>query len=531
MFLIEKNDYGGLRMLNVKRAVISVSDKEGVVEFARELVSMGVEIISTGGTKKAFNEAGIAAVDISDITGFPEMLDGRVKTLHPKVHGGLLALRENAEHMATIEKHGIKTIDMVVINLYPFKQVIKKPGISIEDVIENIDIGGPSMIRSGAKNAQSVAVLTDKADYAKVLSEMKSGGITPETLNYLRVKAYKTTADYDAYISNYLETRLLDGNGISDRIIISADKKQEMRYGENPHQKAAFYVFPDFPETGPGNCEQLHGKELSFNNIFDMDAAMNIVKPFEEPAAVVVKHANPCGVALGKDITDAYVKAYEADPLSAYGGICALNRKCTKGIADRVEKMFMEVIIAPDFDDDALAILKNKKNIRIMKSGELKKSTGRGIQFMDIRKVTGGLLVQEPDLLEMDGTALKTATKKEPDAAQLKDLEFAWTICKYVKSNAIVIAKDGVAVGIGPGQTNRVGAMAIAIKNAGKKALGAALASDAYFPFKDNVEAAAAAGITSIIQPGGSIRDADSIACADEKGIAMVFTGVRHFKH
>jgi phosphoribosylaminoimidazolecarboxamide formyltransferase/IMP cyclohydrolase len=518
-------------MLKVKRALISVSDKEGVVEFARELKAMGVEIISTGGTKKAFKDAGIDAIDISDVTGFPEMLDGRVKTLHPKVHGGLLALRENPEHMATIEKHGIKPIDMVVINLYPFKQVIKKPGISIEDVIENIDIGGPSMIRSAAKNAQSVAVLTDKADYPKVLSEMGAGGITLETLNALRVKAYKTTADYDAYISNYLESRFVTGSGMPERIVISADKKQEMRYGENPHQKAAFYIFPDFPETGPGNCEQLHGKELSFNNIYDMDAALNIVKSLEEPAAVIIKHANPCGVAISADITDAYVKAYEADPQSAYGGICALNRQCTKGIADKVEKMFMEVIIAPDFDADALETLKNKKNIRIMKCGGLKRNAGTGIQYMDIRKVTGGLLVQEADTLELDRGALKTVTKKAPGAGELKDMEFAWTICKFVKSNAIVIAKDGVAVGIGPGQTNRVGAMAIAIKNAGEKAKGAVLASDAYFPFKDNVESAAAAGISAIIQPGGSVRDAESISCADEKGLSMVFTGARHFRH
>ncbi len=518
-------------MLKVKRALISVSDKDGIIEFAKELKAMGVEIISTGGTKKAFKDAGLDVLDISDVTGFPEMLDGRVKTLHPKVHGGLLALRENKEHMETIEKHGIKTIDMVVINLYPFKQVIKKPGISIEDVIENIDIGGPSMIRSAAKNAQSVVVLTDKADYPKVTAEMKADGVTPETLNYLRVKAYKTTADYDTYISNYLETRILGIDGISDRVIISADKKQEMRYGENPHQKAAFYVFPDFPETGPGNCEQLHGKELSFNNIYDMDAALTIVKAFDDPAAVVIKHANPCGVAISADITDAYVKAYEADPLSAYGGICALNRKCTKGIADNVEKMFMEVIIAPDFDAEALEILKKKKNIRIMKCGDLKRTIGKGIQYMDIRKVTGGLLVQEADRKEVDKSEMKTVTKKTADAGQMKDMEFAWKVCQYVKSNAIVIAKNGVAVGIGPGQTNRVGAMAIAIKNAGDKAKGAVLASDAFFPFKDNVEAASAAGISAIIQPGGSVRDADSIACADEKGIAMVFTGVRHFRH
>ncbi|MEI7542377.1 MAG: bifunctional phosphoribosylaminoimidazolecarboxamide formyltransferase/IMP cyclohydrolase [bacterium] len=518
-------------MLKVKRALISVSDKEGIIEFAKELKAMGVEIISTGGTKKAFKDAGLDVLDISDITGFPEMLDGRVKTLHPKVHGGLLALRDNKEHMETIKKHGIQEIDMVVINLYPFKTVIKKPGISIEEVIENIDIGGPSMIRSAAKNAQSVVVLTDKVDYPTVLAEMKSGGVKIETLNYLRVKAYKTTADYDAYISNYLETHMLAVDSLSDRIIISADKKQGMRYGENPHQKAAFYVFPDFPETGPGNCEQLHGKELSFNNIYDMDAALAIVKAFDEPAAVIIKHANPCGVAVNSDITDAYVKAYEADPLSAYGGICALNRQCTKGIADKVEKMFMEVIIAPDYDAEALAILKTKKNIRIMKCGELKKSSGKGIQYMDIRKVTGGLLVQEADMKMVDEGEMKVVTKREPSIQEVKDMEFAMKVCKYVKSNAIVIAKNGVAIGIGPGQTNRVGAVAIAIKNAGDRAKGAVLASDAFFPFSDNVDAAAAAGIIAIIQAGGSVRDTDSILAADTHSIAMIFTGTRHFRH
>jgi phosphoribosylaminoimidazolecarboxamide formyltransferase/IMP cyclohydrolase len=324
---------------------------------------------------------------------------------------------------------------------------------------------------------------------------------------------------------------MLGSNGISDRIIISADKKQEMRYGENPHQKAAFYTFPDFPETGPGNCEQLHGKELSFNNINDIDAALTIVKAFYDPAAVIIKHANPCGAAISTDITDAYVKAYEADPLSAYGGVCALNRKCTKGIADKIEKMFMEVIIAPDYDAEALSILEKKKNIRIMKCGELKRPAGTGIQYMDIRKVTGGFLVQEYDRKDLDKADLKTVTKKQPDDKQMKDMEFAWKVCQYVKSNAIVIAKDGVAIGIGPGQTNRVGAMEIAIKNAGVKAGGAVLASDAYFPFKDNVEAASAAGISAIIQPGGSIRDAECIKAADESGIAMVFTGVRHFRH
>ncbi len=518
-------------MLKVKRALISVSDKTGIVEFAKELEKQGVEIISTGGTKKALLDAGIKAVDISDVTGFPEMLDGRVKTLHPKVHGGLLALRENAEHMATIEKHGIKTIDMVVVNLYPFKEVIKKPGIKIEEVIENIDIGGPSMVRSAAKNAQSVAVLTDSKDYPKILEEMKNGGIKPETLNYLRVKAYKTTADYDVYISNYLEKTLLNPQELPDKVLISADKKQVMRYGENPHQKAAYYIFPGVKDLGPAACEQLHGKELSFNNINDMDAAMTIVKAFDNPAAVIIKHANPCGVSEASDITTAYVQAFEADSLSAFGGICAMNRPCTAAIAERVDKMFMEVIIAPDYETEALEILKKKKNIRIMKAAMQKPVFENAIRYMDIKKVTGGLLIQEPDLKNVTEAELKAVTKKTPTQQEIKDMLFAWKIVKFVKSNAIVVAKNGVTLGIGPGQTNRVGALAIAVNNAGEKAKGAVLASDAYFPFRDNVDHAAKAGISAIIQPGGSVRDEESIKACDEYGISMVFTGVRHFRH
>lgn len=517
-------------MLMVKRALISVSDKTGLIDFARELSGAGVEIISTGGTKKALLDAGIKAVDISEATGFPEMLDGRVKTLHPIIHGGLLALREKKEHMDTIAAHNIKPIDMVVVNLYPFKEVIQKEGISIEEVIENIDIGGPSMLRSAAKNAQSVAVITEAADYARVIGEIKSGGIKDDTLNYLRVKAYRATADYDSYISDYLGSRLL-GEVLPEKISISADKKQAMRYGENPHQKAAFYEFTGYPETGPGSAVQLHGKELSFNNIYDMDAAMLISSAFDEPCAVIIKHANPCGVAVSQEITDAYVKAYEADPLSAFGGICSINRTCTKGIAEKVDKMFMEVIIAPDYEPAAIEILKNKKNIRIMKLPEIKKGEAYGIKKMDIRKVTGGLLVQEQDAKGASAADLRVLTKKTPDEKQVRDMLFAWKVVKFVKSNAIVIAKDGVAVGIGPGQTNRVGAVAIAIKNAGEKAQGASLASDAFFPFRDNVDAAAAAGIRAIIQPGGSVKDAESIAAADEHGIAMAFTGIRHFKH
>ncbi|MFW6211207.1 MAG: bifunctional phosphoribosylaminoimidazolecarboxamide formyltransferase/IMP cyclohydrolase, partial [bacterium] len=374
-------------MLKVKRALISVSDKTGIVEFAKELKGMGVEIISTGGTAKALEKEGIKTADISEVTGFPEMLDGRVKTLHPKVHGGLLALRENKEHMETIEKHGINTIDMVVINLYPFKQVIKKDGITIEETIENIDIGGPSMIRSAAKNALSVAVVTDAADYARVAGEMKDGGIRPETLEFLRVKAFKTTADYDVCIANHLEKVILKSDELTDKVLISAEKKQGLRYGENPHQKASFYAFGDVKETNAAGCEQLHGKELSFNNIYDMDAALSIVKAFDEPAAVVIKHANPCGAAVDSDITAAYKKAFEGDPLSAFGGIAAVNRTCTKGIAEEIEKVFMEVVIAPDFEKEALDILMKKKNIRIIKCGELKSYAENDIKYMDVRKV------------------------------------------------------------------------------------------------------------------------------------------------
>ena len=519
-------------MLKVKRALISVSDKEGIVELAKELQLMGVEIISTGGTKKTLMEAGIKALDISDITGFPEMLDGRVKTLHPKVHGGLLALREKKEHMDTIAKHQIKPIDMVVINLYPFKQVIRKEGIHIEEVIENIDIGGPSMIRSAAKNAQSVAVITDKSDYKKVLDEMNSGGVSLETLNYLRVKAYKTTADYDVFISNYLEQKLLPAsNDLPERILISVDKKQNMRYGENPHQKASFYTFADCRETNIGAAEQLHGKELSFNNIYDIDAALNVVKTFDEPAAVVIKHANPCGVASDPDITQAYIKAYNADPQSAYGGICGLNRSCTKEIAEAINKMFMEVVAAVDFDTDALEILKQKKNIRLIRTGPFKKYADGNTQYMDIRKVAGGLLVQEADRKEITKAELKVVTKRAPTDKEFEDMLFGWKVVKFVKSNAIVVAKDKVTLGIGPGQTNRIGSTAIALGNAKEKAKGAVIASDAFFPFADSIETAAKAGITAVIQPGGSVRDDDVIKAADAAGIAMAFTGVRHFRH
>lgn len=518
-------------MLKVKRALISVSDKEGIVEFAKELSELGVEIISTGGTAKILKQAGLNVKDVSDVTGFPEMLDGRVKTLHPFIHGALLAVRNNKEHMETIQKHKIVPIDMVVINLYPFKEVIKKENVSLEEVIENIDIGGPAMIRSAAKNADSVAVITDKKDYEKVLSELKSGGIKDETLQELRVKAYKTTADYDVHISNYLENILLKNDKLPDKVLISVDKKQEMRYGENPHQKAAFYVFANFKETGPALSEQLHGKELSFNNIYDMDAAFNLVKEFDEPAAVIVKHANPCGVAVNSDITQAYINAYNVDTVSAFGGITALNRKCTEKIAEEINKIFMEVVIAPDYEEKALEILKQKKNLRIIKTGPIKKYKDNTIAYKDIRKVTGGLLIQDMDTKETKKEDLKFVTKRIPTEKELTDLLFAWKVVKHVKSNAIVIAKDKVAIGIGPGQTNRVGSVNIAANQAKEKIQGAVLASEAFFPFRDSVDLAAKFGISCIIQPGGSVKDEEVIKAADEHNIAMIFTGIRHFKH
>jgi len=518
-------------MLKVNRALVSVSDKEGIVDFVKELEKLNIEIISTGGTAKTLKQAGIKVIDISDVTGFPEILDGRVKTLHPVVHAGLLALRNKKEHTDTLSKHNIKTIDMVVINLYPFKEVIKKEGVKLEEVIENIDIGGPSMIRSAAKNAESVAVVTDKRDYELVLNELKAGGIKDETLQYLRVKAYKTTADYDVYISNYLEAKLLKNENLPEKILISVDKKQDMRYGENPHQKAAFYVFADCKETGAAISEQLHGKELSFNNIYDMDAAFNLVKEFSEPAAVIVKHANPCGVAVDENINDAYKKAYAVDPVSAFGGIVALNRKLTKEIAEEINKIFMEVVVAPDFEQEALSILKQKKNLRIIKTGEIKRYTDNTIAYKDLRKVVGGLLVQDMDLIETKKDDLKIVTKRKPDEKELNDLLFAWKVVKFVKSNAIVIAKDKVAIGIGPGQTNRVGSVHIAANQAKEKTNGAVLASEAFFPFRDSIDLAAKFGIAAIIQPGGSIKDEEVIKAADEYNMAMVFTGIRHFRH
>ncbi len=510
-----------------KRALISVSDKSGVVEFAGELCALGYEIISTGGTAKALSDAGIKVVNVSDITGFPECLDGRVKTLHPNIHAGILAMRGNAEHMAQIKDLGVEPIDVVAINLYPFKQTILKDVVTFEEAIENIDIGGPTMIRAAAKNYQDVAVVVDPVDYDLLITSLKNGGASIETKKYLAFKVFEHTAAYDALITGYLG-RVTGQEKLRDTLTLTFEKQQSMRYGENPHQNAAFYREVGRSGGGVADARQLHGKELSYNNIADADAAIAIVKEFDEPAVVAVKHANPCGVATGADIRTAYVRAYNADPVSIYGGIVAANREIDAETAQEISRIFLEIVIAPSFTDEAVSILSQKKNIRILQLSGI--SIRNTAEMTELKKVTGGLLVQTLDA-ELFGGDLTVVTEKQPTEQQMSDLLFAWKVVKYTKSNAIVLAKADATTGVGPGQTNRITALSLAISYAGENAAGSVMASDAFFPFSDCVEAAARAGVTAIIQPGGSIRDEDSIKLCNEKGIAMVFTNMRHFKH
>jgi len=519
----------------IKRALISVSDKTGLLEFARGLIELGVEILSTGGTARTLQDNGIKVTPVSDVTGFPEILDGRVKTLHPKIHGGLLAIRENREHMRQLYNMGIEPIDLVAINLYPFKQTIEKPGVTFEEAIENIDIGGPSMLRSAAKNHRDVVVICDPTDYEKVLEMLKyRGDVDSNTRMKLALKVFEHTAHYDALIADYLRKELCSKNvTVSDSVdfpeelTLAFEKVQVLRYGENPHQKAAFYREAGNLSGTIAGALQLHGKELSFNNINDADAAFKIIMEFEEPAAVGVKHTNPCGVACGKDIYDAYLNAFSADPVSIFGGIVALNRPVDKNTAEEMSKIFLEVIIAPDYDDEALEILKAKKNLRLLK---VDMSTRKNVSW-DMKRVSGGLLVQEQDIKDFALDDLKVVTKRAPSEKEMKDMLFGWKVVKHVKSNAIVLAKNLVTVGIGVGQVNRIWPTQQSIAQAADKAKGAVLCSDAFFPFPDVVEAAAEAKITAIIQPGGALRDEESIKLADEHGIAMVFTGFRHFKH
>ncbi|MCL2370674.1 MAG: bifunctional phosphoribosylaminoimidazolecarboxamide formyltransferase/IMP cyclohydrolase [Firmicutes bacterium] len=509
-----------------KRALISVSDKSGVVDFAKGLESLGFEIISTGGTLDTLKNNGIAAISITDVTGFAECLDGRVKTLHPAVHAGLLALRDNKEHMSHLAKLGLGTIDVVAVNLYPFKATILKDGTTFEDAVENIDIGGPTMLRSAAKNYKSVAVVIDPVDYTTVLDKLRTGNIDEQYRLNLMYKVFAHTAAYDSMIAEHLRSQV--GINLPDSLTLTFEKTQDLRYGENPQQSAAFYREAIPSAGGISSAVQLQGKELSYNNINDANAALALLAEFDTPSIVAVKHANPCGVASGKNVFEAYKGAYDCDPISIFGGIVACNREVDEKSAAEMAKIFLEIVIAPSFSQKALEVFKSKPNLRVMQLNEASRYLG---QVFDTKKVAGGLLIQSEDIGLFDESAVKCVTKKKPTAAQMNALKFAFAVVKHTKSNAIVLSKGTQTIGLGSGQTNRIWATNQAIEHAGDRTKGAVLASDAFFPFDDCVEAAAKAGVSAIIQPGGSNRDADSIAACDKYGIAMIFVGNRHFKH
>ena len=508
------------------RALVSVSDKTGVVEFAQQLRSLGWEIIATGGTMKLLRDNGVEVINISDVTGFPEICDGRVKTLHPKVHGGLLARRDDESHLQALKENSIEFIDMVCVNLYPFRQTISKPDVTMEDAIENIDIGGPSMLRSAAKNYKDVTVVCDPADYAQIIEQIKAGGnTTVETRLQLSAKAYTHTAEYDSMIATYMRKAA----GLNEKLFLEFDLKQGVRYGENPHQQAKFYAAENAGSFSLANAKQLNGKELSYNNIQDANAALSIVREFDEPFCVGLKHMNPCGAAIGKDVVDAWTKAYEADKVSIFGGIVAVNREVTREAAELMKPIFLEIIMAPSFSEEALEVLCTKKNLRLLQV-DMTKDDSVVNQYVS---VNGGLLVQDLDKSTTEVKAEMCVTELKPTDEQLTDLNFGWRIVKHVKSNAIVAVKDGHTVGVGAGQMNRVGSAEIALKQAHAAGFkeGLVLASDGFFPFDDSVTMAAEYGVMAIVQPGGSVRDEDSIAKANEKGITMLFTGMRHFKH
>ncbi len=521
-------------MAQITRALISVSDKTGILDLAKELVTFGVEILSTGGTAKLFRDAGVPVKDVSEFTGFPEMLDGRVKTLHPKVHGGILGMRSNPDHVATMKANGIENIDMVVVNLYPFEATVAKSDCTLEDAIENIDIGGPTMLRSAAKNNADVTVITDPVDYRIVLDEMRgSAGAVGKATNFrLAVKVYQHTAAYDGAISNWLGRKLSEEDAqFPSTLTFQYKKAQGMRYGENPHQSAAFYVEKEVQEASIATARQIQGKELSYNNIGDTDAALECIKQFSEgPACVIVKHANPCGVAIGSNLLDAYDRAHRTDPESAFGGIIAFNGELDSETAKAIcDRQFVEVIIAPSVSAAASEIVATKKNVRLLECGVW---PAQSRSRLDFKRVNGGLLVQGADLdLHAD---LKVVTKRQPTEQEMIDLLFTWRVAKFVKSNAIVYGRDGMTIGVGAGQMSRVNSARIAAikaEQAGLDVTGAVMASDAFFPFRDGIDNAAAVGISAVIQPGGSMRDAEVIAAADEHGMAMVFTGMRHFRH
>ncbi|HIR82392.1 MAG TPA: bifunctional phosphoribosylaminoimidazolecarboxamide formyltransferase/IMP cyclohydrolase [Candidatus Cryptobacteroides pullicola] len=510
----------------MRRALVSVSDKTGLVDFVKGLKDLGWEIIATGGTRRLLEESGVGTVGISDVTGFPEILDGRVKTLHPKVHGGILARRDIPGHMKTLEEQGIGTIDLVCVNLYPFRQTIAREGVTMEDAIENIDIGGPSMVRSAAKNWKDVTIVCDPADYGKVLEELRANGNTSDdTRLKLSAKAYTHTAEYDMCIASYMRGKA----GLNEKLFLEYDLRQGLRYGENPHQDAKFYA-----ETVPSSyslafARQIQGKELSYNNIQDANAALNVVRDFSEPFCVALKHMNPCGAAVGKTVEEAWQAAYEADKVSIYGGIVAVNRELTAEVALGMKPIFLEIVIAPSYTPEALEILSHKKNLRVMQV-DMTPWKEAPMQYVS---VNGGMLAQKLDTAVETVTPEMCVTKAKPDEAMMADLDFGWRIVKHVKSNAIAVVKDGHTVGVGAGQTNRVGSAEIALKEAQAAGFteGLVLASDGFLPFDDTVALAAQYGVAAIVQPGGSIRDDEAVAKADELGVVMLFTGVRHFKH
>ena len=513
------------------RAILSVSDKTGLVDFAHGLEGLGFELFSTGGTKKALVEAGVSVRSVSDLTGFPEILDGRVKTLHPAVHGGILAKRKLPAHVAELEKNRMGFIDLIAVNLYPFRETVARQGVTLDEALENIDIGGPTMIRAAAKNFPDVLVVVDPADYGSLLEQLRAGEVELGERKKLAQKAFQHVAAYDTAIAQYLRR---GEDGFADEVTIALKKRYDLRYGENPHQKAAFYV-----EEVPGglagsisSAKQLWGKELSFNNILDSDAAWNAASDFEAPTVSVIKHTNPCGLASHQNLAEAYSRAFSGDTVSAFGGIVALNRPVDLAVAQEISKTFYEVIIAPDYEEEALELLKQKRDVRILVMGSQQGGLGKeSSPALDFRRVGGGLLVQTSDNLPDSGLSLRTVTEREPTDEELKDLLFAWKAAKHVKSNAIVFVKDSMILGMGAGQPNRVTSVKIALEKAGERSQGSVVGSDAFFPFPDGVELAAKGGATAIIQPGGSIRDEEVIATANKYKVAMVFTGVRHFRH
>ena len=509
------------------KALISVYDKTGVIEFARAISGAGFELVSTGGTHRTLSqEGGLPVRQVADVTGSPEILEGRVKTLHPVIHAGILARREAADHVAELAEHGIETIDLVAVNLYPFVSTIRNPDVTLDDALENIDIGGPTMLRAAAKNFPSVVVVVDPADYSWVAERLMEGGLSMEERRGLAAKAFLHVSQYDTAVTGYLGSSRQGDDSLPDTLELSFTKVAGLRYGENPHQQGALYVPVGQPTGGIARAEQLHGRELSFNNLMDADAAWRVVCDFDQPTVAVIKHTNPCGLASHQDQAEAYRRAYEGDPVSAFGGIVGFNRTVTAEAAEAMGPVFYEVVVAPGYAPDALEILQRKRNLRILQVRQ-----GTEDQPYDVRPLTGGLLVQTPDTLAEDPAEWKTVTERAPTAAELEDLDFAWTAAKHIKSNAIVFAKDRTLVGMGAGQPNRVVSVHLSGRAAGEKSKGSVLASDAFFPFPDNIELAADAGVTAIVQPGGSIRDDEVIEAANKHGLAMVFTGVRHFRH